>query len=313
MPKKKERITITSALPYANGVKHLGNITGSLLPADVFHRFMDLFEIPNIYISGTDEHGTQIEIEALKEKMKPNEYVDKYHEIQKEIYNKWGMDFTFFGRTTSKTHYKFTQKMFLVMNKNGYVSKGDLTQPFCTTDSMWLADRFINGNCPHCSYEHARGDQCENCGKLLDPTELKNPRCAICGKSTIKFKSSKHLFLDLPKLQQELDHWISKQTNWPQNTISIAKGWLKEGLKPRCITRNTQWGIPVPLHGYKNLVFYVWFDAPMGYISMTEDASKNTKSKKRVGNWKNWWTDSQIYHFIGKDNVPFHTIIGQPC
>ncbi|MBI2583078.1 MAG: methionine--tRNA ligase, partial [Candidatus Aenigmarchaeota archaeon] len=268
-----------------------------------------LFGTQNIYICGTDEHGTPTEIAALNEKTKPQQYADKYHKIQKDIYEKWNFDFTFFGRTSSKNHYKLVQKFFLAMNRNGYITKDDLTLPFCTNNKMWLADRFINGTCPHCSYENARGDQCENCGRLLDPVDLKKPRCAICGQSAIKFRKRMHLFLDLPKLQPELERWISKQNNWPQNTLSLAKGWLKEGLKKRCITRETSWGVPVPLHGFKNLVFYVWFDAPIGYISMTEEAASNAKNRKRIGKWQRWWTEGQIYHFLGKDNIPFHTIM----
>lgn len=295
----KQRVTITSALPYVNGVKHLGNLIGSLLPADIFHRFMDLFGIENIYVCGTDEHGAQTEISAMAEKLSPRDYSDKYHEVQKEIYAKWGFDFTFFGRTSSAANHKMTQLFFESISKNGFVTKGEITLPYCKHDKKFLADRYIEGICPHCSYRSARGDQCESCGHLLDPSDLISPLCMICKRSEIEFRKEKHLFLDLSKLSPELQKWILKNKTWPQNTRAVALSWLKEGLKPRCITRNLSWGVKVPLKGYTDLVFYVWFDAPIAYISMTSEARKD---------WKKWWSDSEIYHFLGKDNIPFHTI-----
>ncbi|MFH0837252.1 MAG: methionine--tRNA ligase [Candidatus Aenigmatarchaeota archaeon] len=292
-------VTITSALPYVNGVKHLGNIVGSLLPADIFHRFLDLMDVDNIFICGTDEHGAQTEIAAMKENMKPSDYADKYHKIQKEIYERWNFDFTFFGRTSSKTHTEITQQIFKSINKNGYIIKSTLTLPFCKDCQMFLADRYIEGTCPKCGKE-ARGDQCEHCGRLMDPNELLEPKCKLCSKSNIIFKKEKHLFLDLSKLQEELKKWIVKHKHWPVGTRNFALGWIDEGLKPRCITRNLKWGIKVPVSGYSQLVFYVWFDAPLGYISMTRDA--------KLKNWKKYWTDSLVFHFLGKDNIPFHTV-----
>ncbi len=305
---EKKKITITSALPYVNGVKHLGNIAGSMLPADVFHRFLDLMEIENIFICGTDEHGTQTEIAAVSEKLSPAEYSEKYYKIQKEIYEKWNFDFTFFGRTSSKSHVEITQQFFNSIYKNGYVEKGDLSLPFCKGCKMFLADRYIEGTCPGCQNDKARGDQCEQCSKLIDPNELINPKCKVCGKSEIIFKKEKHLFLDLSKLQEELKKWIMKSKQWPVGTRNFALAWLAEGLKPRCITRNLKWGIKVPLKGYSHLVFYVWFDAPIGYISITKEGSVDKNAKKKIKNWKKWWTDSQVYHFLGKDNIPFHTV-----
>ncbi|MBI5332180.1 MAG: methionine--tRNA ligase [Candidatus Aenigmarchaeota archaeon] len=292
-------VTITSALPYVNGVKHLGNIVGSLLPADIFHRFLDLMDVDNIFICGTDEHGAQTEIAAMQEHMKPDEYADKYHEIQKEIYKKWNFDFTFFGRTSSKTHTETTQQAFKSIYKNGYILKSTITLPYCENCERFLADRYIEGTCPKCSKD-ARGDQCEYCGRLMDPNELINPRCKICAKNDIIFKKEKHLFLDLSKLQDELKKWILKNKHWPVGTRNFALGWIDEGLKPRCITRNLKWGVKVPLNGYSQLVFYVWFDAPLGYISMTKDA--------KLKNWKKYWTNSLVFHFLGKDNIPFHTV-----
>lgn len=296
-----DRVTITSALPYVNGVKHLGNIVGSILPADIFHRFLDLFNVKNIFICGTDDHGTAVEIAALEEGLKPEEYADKYHKIQKEIYEKWSFDFTYFGRTSSLSNHKLTKDFFLSIYENGYIRKEKLLLPFCKKCERFLPDRFIIGECPKCGYEAARGDQCENCGALLDPIELKNPLCTICKKKEIEFRKEEHLFLDFKKLEPELKKWISK-SSWPSNVKNFALGWIKEGLKPRCITRNLKWGVRVPLEGYEHLRFYVWFDAPIGYISITMDA------KPKNGEWKKWWTDSKIYHFLGKDNIPFHTV-----
>ena len=287
-----------------NGVKHLGNIAGSLLPADIFHRFLDIFGIDNIFICGTDEHGTAVEISAADEGLTPENYSDKYYEIQKSIYEKWNFDFSFFGRTSSENNHKLTQEIFLASYENGYIIEKTLTIPHCTNCKRFLPDRYTLGVCPACDYAGAKGDQCEKCGRLLDPTELLHPRCAVCGHATIEFKDEKHLFLDFTALQEKLHKWIEGQS-WPDNTKNFALGWIKEGLNPRCVTRNLKWGVRVPLKKYDNLVFYCWYNAPIGYISITKDAYEQGKIKK---DWKSYWTDSHIYHFIGKDNVPFHTI-----
>ncbi|MHA1834117.1 MAG: methionine--tRNA ligase [Candidatus Baldrarchaeia archaeon] len=315
--KKNEHITVTSALPYINGVKHLGNLVGSLLPADVFHRFLDLFGVPNIYICGTDDHGTAGEISAQQENMNIKDYCSKYYKIQKDIYKKWNFDFTFFGRTSSETNHETTTGIFLSLYKNGYIIKNLITIPYCKNCKRFLPDRYVTGTCPNCGYKNAKGDQCEKCGKVLDPSDLINPECAICLKSDIVFRKEKHLFMDFSKLQNELKAWLLKNRQWPDAVRNSALGWIKEGLKPRCITRNLGWGVHVPLNKYKNLVFYCWFDAPIGYISITKDAEK----KGKIKNWKKWWLkneeqtdersssiDARVYHFLGKDNVPFHTI-----
>ena len=306
IPFKAKRVTITAALPYVNGVKHLGNIAGSILPADVFHRFLDIMGVENVFICGTDEHGTAVEIAAEEEKLSPQAYSEKYYKIQKEIYDRWNFGFSFFGRSSSKTNHEITKEMFLSAYENGYVTKETLVIPYCAVDKRFLPDRYIAGTCPHCGYERARGDQCERCTKMLDPQDLGSPHCSVCGSAAIEFRKEEHLFLDLPLLQGGLEKWISEQKHWPENTVNLAKGWLQEGLKPRCITRNLEWGIKVPLKGYENLVFYVWYDAPIAYISITKDGHEAGKIKE---SWKHYWKDSRIYHFIGKDNIPFHTII----
>jgi len=196
--------------------------------------------------------------------------------------------------------------MFLSAYENGYIIKDTLIIPYCAADKRFLPDRYIIGTCPNCSYERARGDQCEKCSKVLDPEELKDPRCSICNGKSIEFREEKHLFLDLPKLQDKLRLWIEKQDHWPDNTVNLALGWLKEGLKQRCITRNLQWGVKIALKEYNHLVHYCWYDAPIAYISITKDGNEAGAIKE---SWKSYWKDSQIYHFIGKDNIPFHTII----
>ncbi len=288
---------MTSALPYVTGVKHLGNLAGSLLPADIFHRFLDMMGVPNIYICGTDDYGTATEIAAKQEGLRPREYCNKYYKIQKAIYEKWNLDFTYFGQTSTKKQTILVQDVVNTMHKKGFIVHGKLTLPYCNDCRKYLADRYIGGTCPACGYEGARGDQCEKCSRVLDPADLKSPFCSICKGSSISFKEEKHLFLDLQPLQPKLKKWIQSKS-WPENTKSLALGWIKEGLKPRCITRNLQWGIPVPVAGYEHLVIYVWVDAPWGYVSITQS----------LKNWKKWWTDAHVVHFLGKDNIPFHTI-----
>jgi methionyl-tRNA synthetase len=297
------RVTITSALPYVNGVKHIGNIVGSLLPADIFHRFLDVFGVDNIYICGTDDHGTAVEIAAAEEGLTPEQYTKKYYKIQKEIYGKWNFDFTFFGQTSTATNKEITQALFLAAHENGYTLKDSITIPYCNSCNRFLPDRYIVGTCPSCGYDTARGDQCESCSTVLDPADLKEPRCNICRSTDIVFRNEQQIFLNYTLLSEKLEKWISSM-DWPHNTKTLALGWIKEGLQPRCITRNLRWGVPVPLEGYENLVFYVWFDAPIGYVSITKDAQENGK----IHDWKQYWTDSKVYHFLGKDNIPFHTI-----
>lgn len=301
---KKKRL-ITSALPYVNNIPHLGNIIGCVLSADVFARYCRMAEYETLFICGNDEYGTTTETKALEEGVTPKELCDKYNKIHKEIYDWFEIDFSAFGRTSDPEQTEIVQDIFLKLHKNGYILEDTLTQPYCEKDKMFLADRFVEGICPHCGYEKAKGDQCESCGKLLDPAELKAPKCAIC-KNTPEFKETKHLFLDLTGLKPKLEEWInktSKDGNWSNNAFSITKGWLDQGLLKRCITRDLKWGIPVPLAGYEDKVFYVWFDAPIGYISITAAA---------YDNWQEWWKNPdevELYQFMGKDNIPFHTVV----
>jgi len=302
--KKGKRILVTSALPYVNNVPHLGTLV-CVLSADVYSRFLRLKGEDVIYVLGTDEHGTTAEVKALSEGLTPRQLVDKYFKLQKEIYDWFLCIPDAFGRTSDKENYEITIDIFNKLYKNGYIFEDILEQTYCPKCEKFLSDRFVTGTCPHCGYEHAKGDQCEHCGKLLDPEELIGAKCEIC-KSSPETKKSKHLFIDLPKLEPKLSKWIKEQSvkgKWSLNAVTMTKAWLKEGLKPRCITRDLKWGVPVPLKGYKGKVFYSWFDAPIGYISIT---------KQDIKDWKKWWhtpKDVRLVQFMGKDNIPFHTIL----
>lgn len=299
------KILITSALPYVNNVPHLGNMIGCVLSADVFARYCRSRGRECIYICGTDEYGTATEIKALEEGVTPKEICDKYHKIHKDIYEWFGIKFDMFGRTSTDKHARITQEIFLDLMKNGYVVEDEVEQLFDEKAGMFLADRYIEGTCPFCGYVGARSDQCDKCGKLMHPGELLNPVSKVT-KTTPVVRKTKHLFINLPGMEKELAAWISKTSKdgfWSENSINIAKSWLQDGLKKRAITRDLKWGVPVPLKGWENKVFYVWFDAPIGYISITANLTDN---------WKDWWMDPdgvRLYQFMGKDNVPFHTVI----
>eukprot|EP00026_Physarum_polycephalum_P003747 Phypoly_transcript_03761.p1 GENE.Phypoly_transcript_03761~~Phypoly_transcript_03761.p1 ORF type:complete len:780 (+),score=110.86 Phypoly_transcript_03761:141-2342(+) len=307
LPKPGERnILITSALPYVNNVPHLGNIIGCVLSADVFARYCRLKGYNTLYICGTDEYGTATETKALQEGTTPRAICDKYHKLHAEIYEWFNISFDKFGRTSTDDQTRITQDIFKKLHKNGYTFTDDVDQLYCPTCNMYLADRYVEGTCPHCGYDDARGDQCDKCQKLLNPTELKNPRCKVSGTTPVQ-RSSKHIFLDLPKLYDRLAHWFepaAKKGEWSDNSTQITRSWVRpDGLKPRCITRDLKWGTPVPLEGFENKVFYVWFDACIGYVSITSTYTPE---------WEQWWKNPenvQLYQFMGKDNVPFHTVI----
>lgn len=307
LPKPGARnVLITSALPYVNNVPHLGNIIGCVLSADVFARYSRLRGYNTLYICGTDEYGTATETKALSEKTTPRAICDKYFKIHSEIYEWFNISFDKFGRTSTEEQTKITQDIFNKLHKNGYTSEADVDQLYCPTCNLFLADRYVEGTCPHCAYDDARGDQCDKCQKLLNPTELKNPRCKVSGTTPVK-RSSRHIFLELPKLYDPLANWFepaAKKGEWSTNSQQITRAWIRpDGLKPRCITRDLKWGTPVPLEAFKDKVFYVWFDACIGYVSITATYTPE---------WEQWWKNPenvQLYQFMGKDNVPFHTVI----
>ena len=307
----KQNILITSALPYVNNVPHLGNIIGCVLSADCYTRFTRLMNENCLFVCGTDEYGTATETKALQDKCTPQQLCDKYHALHKEIYEWFDIDFDYFGRTTTPIHSEITLEIFDDLNKNGCIKKQQIEQYRCKHCNLTLSDRYIYGTCYHgdCKYEQARGDQCDKCGKLCNALELINPKCKVCNNPPEKF-SSYHYFLNLPNVENKLKGWIDKTSvegNWTQNSRSITSGFISEGLKERCITRDLKWGVPVPDNDpdMKNKVFYVWFDAPIGYLSITA----NFVGKD---NWKKWWQNPEhvkLYQFMGKDNVTFHTVI----
>lgn len=304
-----KKILVTSALPYINGVPHLGHIVGCLLPSDVYARFMRLNGYEVLYIAGTDEHGTTSEVGALKAGMDVQSYCDMFHQKHAETYKDFNLSFDYFGRTSSEQNKEMTYLIFDALDKNGFIEEREIKQVYSVDDKMFLADRYITGTCPYCGYEKARGDQCENCTKVLEPTDLVNPKSSISGSTNLEIRTSKHLFLNLPKIEPELKEWLkTKEAFWPEVAYSIALKWLKEGLEPRCITRDLKWGFSVPKKGYEDKVFYVWFDAPIGYIGITKQWSDEKPGER---DWKNWWfEDKDIYYvqFMGKDNVPYHSI-----
>jgi len=288
-----------------NNVPHLGNIIGCVLSADVFARYCRIMGHEALFICGTDEYGTATEAKALEEGITPQQLCDKYYVLHKGIYEWFGISTDIFGRTSTPLHTQITHEIFLDLHKNGFIAEEEIEQAFDEKAQMFLADRFIEGKCPHCGYDAARADQCEKCGKLLNFDELINPVSKLSKTPPVK-RRSRHLFIDLPKLQPRLAEWIEKNSkcgNWSENSVQIAKSWLAEGLRRRRITRDLKWGVPVPLPGWENKVFYVWFDAPIGYISITANLT---------GKWRGWWQNPQgvsLYQFMGKDNVPFHTVI----
>lgn len=303
-----KRRLITSALPYVNNVPHLGNLI-QVLSADVFARFCRLRGYDTLYICGTDEYGTATETKAQEEGVTPRELCDRFHALHRDIYAWFGIAFDKFGRTSTPEHTEITQSIFLDLEKNGFIVEQTVEQHYCDSCARFLADRYVKGTCPACGYDGARGDQCEHCGKLLDPTELIAPKCSTCG-ATPHPEATTHLYIDLPSIKNRLEPWIGNASTkgfWANNAIQMTQAWLRDGLKPRAITRDLKWGIPVPMKGFENKVFYVWFDAPIGYISMTA-----TLGHEKGFDWKSWWqnpSEVELFQFIGKDNIPFHTVI----
>jgi methionyl-tRNA synthetase len=303
-----KRRLITSALPYVNNVPHLGNLI-QVLSADVFARFCRLRGYETLYVCGTDEYGTATETKALEEGVTPRELCDRFHAIHRDIYAWFGISFDKFGRTSTPRQTEITQSIFLDLDAKGLIKQQTIEQLYCDKDKRFLADRYVLGTCPSCGYEGARGDQCENCGKLLDPTELKDPKCSTCG-ATPRPKSTTHLYIDLPAVRPKLEEWMKKASVkgfWANNAIQMTQAWIRDGLKERAITRDLKWGIPVPKAGFEDKVFYVWFDAPIGYISITA-----CEGDEKGFDWKYWWQrpdEVELFQFIGKDNIPFHTVI----
>ena len=319
------RRLITAALPYVNNIPHLGNIIQSL-SGDVFARFCRSRGYDTLYICGTDEYGTATETKALEEKTDPRSLCDHYYKEHTNIYKWFNINFDKFGRTSNQQCTEITQGLFNDLDAAGLIKEHINKQLFCPHCNMFLADRYVDGTCPKCGSTKARGDQCDECGSLLDPIELKESKCHTCG-STPEVRETKHLYIDLPALSDKLNAWVEKASvegRWADNAINMTKAWIRDGLQERGITRDLKWGIPVPKAGYEDKVFYVWFNAPIGYLSITKQlADELIKEGKQSFDWKSWWIPSEseeakgkgkvdLFQFIGKDNIPFHTVIF-PC
>ena len=312
-----KRVLITSAIPYINGIKHLGNLIGSQLPADLFARYQRARGHEVLFLCATDEHGTPAELAAAKADMPVDAFCADMHKVQADIAKGFHLSFDHFGRSSSVQNKELTQYFAGRLAENDLIKEVEERQIFSHTDGRFLPDRYIEGTCPNCGYENARGDQCENCTKQLDPTDLLNPRSAISGSTNLEVRSTRHLYLCQSKMRERLKEWIDSKADWPILTTSIAKKWLADGdgLQDRGITRDLHWGVPVkkgrdPWPGMEDKVFYVWFDAPIEYIACARewvDAGKGD-------DWQRWWRtdkgaqDVTYYQFMGKDNVPFHTL-----
>ena len=316
------RRLITSALPYVNNIPHLGNLI-QMLSGDVFARFCRNKGYDTLYICGTDEYGTATETKAIEEKKTPRELCDYYYQEHTKIYDWFHINFDKFGRTSNEQCTEITQALFNDLDEAGYIKEHVNKQLFCPKCNMYLADRYVDGTCPKCGSTKARGDQCDDCGSLLDPIDLKDPKCHTCG-STPEVRETKHLYIDLPNLSKNLDAWMAKTSvegKWSDNAINITKAWIRDGLNERSITRDLKWGIPVPKAGYEDKVFYVWFNAPIGYMSITKQLADELNAEGKITfDWKSWWNPSEseeakgkehveLFQFIGKDNIPFHTVI----
>ncbi|MEU1007205.1 methionine--tRNA ligase [Streptomyces sp. NPDC088810] len=310
------RHLITSALPYINGIKHLGNMVGSMLPADVYSRYLRQRGHDVLYICATDEHGTPAELAAKEQGLPVAEFCAQAHDAQKAVYDGFALAFDYFGRSSSPENREITQHFARKLNENGFIEERAIRQVYSPADGRFLPDRYVEGTCPHCGYDKARGDQCENCTRVLDPTDLINPRSAISGSTDLEVRETKHLFLLQSKLQHEVEQWVARhEADWPQLASSIARKWLNEGLHDRAITRDLDWGVPVPADTWPELaaegkVFYVWFDAPIEYIGATKEWADQDPANR---DWKSWWYEAddtvRYTEFMAKDNVPFHTVM----
>ncbi|MFB8772231.1 methionine--tRNA ligase [Streptomyces broussonetiae] len=310
------RHLITSALPYINGIKHLGNMVGSMLPADVYSRYLRQRGHDVLYICATDEHGTPAELAAKEQGLPVADFCAQAHDAQKAIYDGFSLAFDYFGRSSSPQNHEITQEIARELKANGFIEERAIRQVYSITDGRFLPDRYIIGTCPHCGYDKARGDQCENCTRVLDPTDLIEPRSAISGSSDLEVRETKHLFLLQSALAGEVESWVDERAdNWPVLASSIARKWLTEGLHDRAITRDLDWGVPVPADTWPDLaaegkVFYVWFDAPIEYIGATKEWADQDPEHR---DWRSWWwkSDSDVHYtqFMGKDNVPFHSVM----
>jgi methionyl-tRNA synthetase len=303
-----QKILLGVAWPYANGYQHLGHLAGAYLPPDIFARYHRLAGNDVLMVSGSDAHGTPITVRADAEGVPPREIFERYHQTFLETYQQIGLTFDLFTHTDTENHYRVSQDIFLKILENGYLYKEVQQQLYSPQEGRFLPDRYVEGECPHCGYPDARGDQCDNCGKLLEPTELLNPRSKASGDTDLEMRETEHYFLDLARLSDELAGYLSHdKDHWRPNVINFARNYVKD-VHGRPITRDIDWGIPLPLPGYEGKCLYVWFEAVIGYFSASVEWAKNRGTPDA---WQAWWYDPKAltYYFIGKDNIPFHTVI----
>ncbi len=301
------KILVNCALPYANGPLHVGHIAGAYMGADIFVRFQRMMGNEVLYVSGTDEYGTPITVRADKEGISPKEIADKYHEEFIRTFKNLDINFDIFTRTTYEEHAKIVGDFFLDLYNKGFISKGTMISPYCKKIGRFMPDRYIEGKCPYCGYENARGDQCDNCGRTLDPQELINPVCILSGERP-EFRETEHFFLRLDLFQEKLLEWLGTKKFWKPNVLEYTKNFISSGLKERAITRDIDWGVKIPLPGYEHKRIYVWFEALIGYIS---GAAILSNERGKPDYWKEFYFNKDVpsYYFIGKDNIPFHSII----
>ncbi|MGB9914397.1 MAG: methionine--tRNA ligase [Candidatus Bathyarchaeales archaeon] len=304
---KLGKVLVTSAWPYINVIPHLGNLVGSILSADVAARYYRLRGDEVLLVSGSDEHGTPIEVEALRQGITPKALTDRNHARVAELFQRWGISFDNYTRTESPVHKEFVQETLMKIYRNGYIFSQETQMLYCEHDQRFLPDRFVEGKCPYCGYERARGDQCDMCGRLLETTFLIEPRCVICGNAPT-IKTTRHWYIDLSKFAEPLTTYIKNNQQLPANAKNFSLNWIKEGLKPRAVTRDVEWGIPAPFPGAEGKTIYVWVEAVLGYVSATIEHCRRIGEPEK---WREFWFDksAKTLYFVGKDNIPFHTII----
>ncbi len=304
---KLGKVLVTSAWPYINVIPHLGNLVGSVLSADVVARYYRLKGEDVLMVSGSDEHGTPIEVEAIRQGISPKELTDRNHARVAELFKKWNVSYDNYTRTESPVHKEFVQDHLMKIYRNGYIFVQETEMLYCEKCQRYLPDRFVEGKCPYCGYERARGDQCESCGRLLETTFLIEPYCVIC-KSKPIVKTTKHWYIDLSKFSEELSEYIKNNEQFPSNAKNFSLNWIREGLKPRAVTRDVEWGISAPFPGAEGKTIYVWVEAVLGYVSAAIEYFRNSGQPEK---WREFWfnKDAKTLYFVGKDNIPFHTII----
>ena len=307
MSEKKQRHLVTSALPYANGPLHIGHMAGAYLPADVYVRYLRMRGEDVVFVGGTDEHGVPITLTAEREGKSPREVVDYWHAHMKETFERFGVSFDNFSRTSTPLHASNTQSFYGKLKQGGYISEAESKQMYSPTEGRFLPDRYVEGTCPVCGYKEARGDQCDNCGSWYEAYELIEPHSKITG-GPVEVRETTHLYLDLPKFTDRLKDWVAGQEHWRDSVRNFVLGMIGGGLERRPITRDIKWGVPVPEPGFEDKRFYVWFDAPIGYVSSTMEWAENVGEPDR---WREYWqeADTRLVHFIGKDNTVFHAVV----